>query len=455
MTIVELITAQRDFFNTHTTKDIPFRVTQLLTFKKLLKENEAELYAAIHADFGKSEFEAYVTEISQIYHEIHTFIKHIKKWSAKKYVRTNLANLPGRSYIAPEPLGTTLIIGAWNYPYALSLLPIVSAIGAGNTAILKPSELPSETSKIMARLINSTFPSNFLHVIEGDAHQTTELLSHRFDKVFFTGSTHVGRIVYEAAAKHLTPVTLELGGKSPTFVLADANIAISAKRIAWAKLLNSGQSCVAPDYILVDASIEKEFLAALKVEFDTYYSPAGKNENYVQIINDTHFDRLHGLIDANHTYSGGHVDKPRRLISPTILTDITFDHEIMKEEIFGPILPVISFSNLDTAIAQVNAKPKALSCYVYSNNKQAINTIVHHVSFGGGAINESIHHLANSNLPFGGVGTSGIGSYHGKFGFDTFTHYKSILHKPTWFELPIKYAPYTQTKLKVLKWLLE
>ncbi|MGL1900713.1 MAG: aldehyde dehydrogenase [Fibrobacterales bacterium] len=454
MNVTELISTQRDFFGTHTTKEIPFRIKQLRALKKMLEENETELYEAIYADFGKSEFETYIAEISQIYHEIHTFIKRIKKWNTKKRVPTNLANLPARSYIMPEPLGTTLIIGAWNYPYALSLLPAISAIGAGNTVILKPSELPTRTSNIMARLINNTFPSNYFHVVEGDVHTTTELLTQRFDKIFFTGSTQVGKIVYQAAAKHLTPVTLELGGKSPTFVLADADIAISAKRIAWAKLINSGQSCVAPDYIVVDKAIEETFLIALKAEFDTYYTPDQQNENSVQIINDSHFKRLQGLIDSNHLYCGGHTDTENRFISPTILTNITFDHDIMKDEIFGPILPIISFSDLDATIAQVNAKPKALSCYVYSNNKKAINTIVHRVSFGGGAINESIHHLANNNLPFGGVGTSGMGSYHGKFGFDTFTHYKGILHKPTWFEFPLKYAPYTKTKLKVLKWLL-
>lgn len=452
----EILQKQRDFFNSNETKNIDFRIKQLKKLKQLLKENEDLLYKAIYEDFGKSEFETYLTELSQIYHEINIFIKKIKKWSRKKKVSTNLGNMPARSYIIPEPLGNTLIIGAWNYPYGLSLIPVLSSLGAGNTVILKPSELPNNTSKVMAEIINSNFPNEYFCVIEGGVEETTELLNNKFDKIFFTGSIPVGKIIYQSAAKHLTPVTLELGGKSPTFVLSDCNIKISAKRIVWAKFLNAGQTCVAPDYVLVDKSIEQEFLSAVKNEIEEFYQNRGKiKENYLQIINVNNFDRLTKLIDDSKVYCGAEIDRNKRFISPTVLQNISFDDKIMEDEIFGPILPIISFTDIDKAIRQVKLRPKPLAFYIYSNNRKKINQLLNEISFGGGAINDSLIHLANSNLPFGGVGFSGIGSYHGKAGFDTFSHYKSVLHKSFWFEPSLKYYPYTQKKLNILKRILE
>lgn len=454
--IAQLISAQRDFFNGNQTKSVDFRIAQLKKLKKLLKENEQKLYSAIDQDFAKSEFETYVTELSLIYYELNEAIRNLRQWSARKAVETNLANLPGSSFIIPEPLGVTLVIGAWNYPYQLSIAPAIAALAAGNTVILKPSELPANTSNVMAELINAHFPREYFHVLEGGVEETTELLNQRFDKIFFTGSTRVGQIVYEAAAKHLTPVTLELGGKSPTFVLDDANINITAKRIVWSKFLNAGQTCIAPDYILVDQKIESKFLEAVKAEIEQFHSKHNpKRENYLQIINDRNFERLSKLIDHDKVYCGGEFDQESRYISPTVMRNVNFDDALMKDEIFGPILPVIAFDNLDEAIRQVKQRPKPLSCYIYSKSKKNQNRILHEISFGGGAINESVMHIANPHLPFGGVGFSGFGSYHGKAGFDAFTHYKSILRKPFLFEPPLKYPPYTKWKKKVIQWLME
>lgn len=456
MRLQDIHSKQQVYFNSNQTKHTGFRIEQLVKFKNLIKAHEQLLYKAIYEDFGKSEFETYTTELSLLYHETNIFIKNIKRWSKRKKVSSGLVNFPAKSYIIPEPLGVTLIIGAWNYPYLLSLLPAITSIAAGNTVILKPSELPSKTSELMSKLINENFSSNFFHVVQGGVQETTELLDMRFDKIFFTGSTSVGKIVYQAAAKYLTPVTLELGGKSPTFVLADADIKITAKRIVWAKFLNAGQTCVAPDYILVEKTIEKKLLEALKVEIESNYQiNESISENYLRIINLKNFDRLKALIDKDKIYTGGHTNKEKRLISPTILHDISFEDKIMKEEIFGPILPVLSFTDLDKTIKIVKEKPKPLSCYIYSKNKKKIDKLLQELSFGGGAINDSLMHLSNSNLPFGGVGFSGTGSYHGKSGFDTFSHFKSILHKPFWLEPTIKYAPYTRKKLNIIKWLME
>jgi aldehyde dehydrogenase (NAD+) len=456
MEIRDLLIQQQEFFNSNKTKNVRFRIEQLTKFKKVLKENEELLYKAIYEDFGKSEFETYLTELALLYDEINNCIKNIQKWSKRKKVSTGLINFPAKSYIIPEPLGTTLVIGAWNYPYQLSLVPSITALAAGNTVILKPSELPAKTSEVMAKIINDNFPSAYFYVVEGGVKETTELLEHKFDKIFFTGSIPVGKIVYQAAAKHLTPVTLELGGKSPTFVLADTNIKRTAKRIVWAKFLNAGQTCIAPDYVLVEKAIEEQFLAALKSEIEEHYKKSENiAENYLRIINTQNFDRLNELIDTDKIYCGGTTNRNERYISPTILQNISFEDKIMQDEIFGPILPVIAFTKLEDAIKMVKERPKPLSCYIYSKNRKTIDKLLNEISFGGGAINDSLMHLSNNNLPFGGVGLSGMGSYHGKAGFDTFSHYKSILDKPFWFESSLKYAPYSLKKLALIKWLIE
>ena len=456
MDILKIVTQQKNFFNSNSTKDINFRIENLKKLKRILKENEDKLYAAIYSDFKKSEFETYLTEISLIYNELNESIKNLQKWTSRKRVRTNFANFPSKSYIIAEPLGAVLIISSWNYPYQLALTPAISAMAAGNTVVIKPSEVPNNTSKILAQLINSNFDSNYLSVIVGGVKKTTELLKQNWDKIFFTGSTNIGKVVYKAAAENLTPVTLELGGKSPTFIFKDCDINITAKRIVWAKFLNAGQTCIAPDYLLVEKEIENQLLEALKKQIELTF-PVSKeiNENYVQIINEKHFQRLVSLIPKERIYVGGEYDIKERIIHPTILHNITFEDLIMEEEIFGPLLPVISFDKLDDVISKVKKKEKPLALYVYGKNNEVINKILNEISFGGGAINESLVHLSNPNLPFGGVGASGIGNYHSKAGFDTFTHYKSILHKSFLFEPNLKYLPFTKLKRRILKLLLE
>lgn len=456
MKIDQIFANQKHYFNSNATKGVSFRIEQLKRFKKLIKDNESLLYEAIYNDFGKSEFEAYTSELALLYHEINVCLKNIRRWSKKIKVSTGLANFPAKSYIIPEPLGVTLVIGAWNYPFQLSLVPAITSLAAGNTVILKPSELPSRSSKVMEKLINENFPQEYFCVVEGGVEETTELLKLPFDKIFFTGSIPVGKIVYKAAAKNLTPVTLELGGKSPTFVLADADIKMSAKRIVWSKFFNAGQTCVAPDYILVDKVIEHQLLDAIKEEIKSHYPDIDKlRSNYTRIINDKNFGRLTNLIDHAKLFYGGETNQDERLISPTVLNGVTFADEIMQDEIFGPILPVLSFTDLDVVINEVKNRPKPLSCYIYSKDQNTIDKLLKEISFGGGCVNDSLMHLTNSELPFGGVGFSGFGSYHGKSGFDAFTHYKSILHKPFWFEANFKYAPYSSFKQKVIKLLFE
>lgn len=455
MTIANIIEQQKFFFNSNQSKDIAFRTQQLLKLKKLLKDNEKAICQAIHSDFGKSAFEVYLTELSMIYHEIDFFVKHMKRLSRRQKVATNLINFPAKSYIIPEPLGTVLVIGAWNYPIQLSLLPAITALAAGNTVVLKPSEMTEKTAALMSQLINTHFPADYFYVYEGGVSEATELLTHRFDKIFFTGSTAVGKIIYQAAAKHLTPVTLELGGKSPTFVFADCDLATTAKRLVWGKFLNAGQTCVAPDYILVERSIEADFLDAVKKEIEkSYPNPLTLSENYLQIVNDKNLERVRQLIDSDKVFYGGQTDASKRLIAPTLMHNVNWDDAVMQEEIFGPILPVLAFDNLDNAIATVKAGEKPLACYVYGKNRENINRVLDELSFGGGAINDNMMHLTNNNLPFGGVGFSGTGNYHGKAGFACFSHQKSILDKPFWYESGLKYVPYSAVKKRVLRWLM-
>jgi aldehyde dehydrogenase (NAD+) len=340
-------------------------------------------------------------------------------------VATNLVNLPAKSFIMPEPLGVCLIIGAWNYPYQLSFGPAIAAIAAGNTVILKPSELPIRTSQVMAKMINENFDPAFFKVVEGGIPETNALLAERFDKIFFTGSVGVGKIVYQAAAKYLTPVTLELGGKSPAIITDAANLKLHVKRIIWAKFINAGQTCIAPDYILLPKSLEQEFLTLAKAEIANEQF-AVANDNYVQIINTKNVQRLANLLDPAKVFCGGGFNEQTRVFEPTIMQQVSFDDKIMQEEIFGPILPVITYENLDEAISEIKNREKPLSCYVFTSSTTLKNKIINELSFGSGAINECIMQITNSNMPFGGVGESGIGAYHGEFGFKTFSHFKSV-----------------------------
>ncbi|RFC54360.1 aldehyde dehydrogenase [Brumimicrobium aurantiacum] len=449
----QLVADQNSFFNTNSSKEIGFRIKQLKLLKSILKANEEAMNAAIYADFKKSKFDTFTNELALLYLDIDEAISKVRKWSKRKRVRTNMINFPAKSFIYPEPLGTCLVIGAWNYPIQLSFAPVIAAIAAGNTVVLKPSEVPSATSEIIAKMINDNFDASFFHVVEGGVEVTTNLLELKWDKIFFTGSVNVGKIVYKAAAQNLTPVTLELGGKSPAFITKSCNLDVAVKRLVWGKFLNAGQTCIAPDYVMVDASIKDEFLEKLKqriIEMDFAF----KNENYVQIINDKNYQRLKEMIDEEKLYYQGDFDESNRYFPPVIMHDVTFEDDVMQEEIFGPILPVITYDNISEAISAVKKLPKPLACYVFTGQRSVKHRIIDELSFGGGAVNDAIMHIVNSNLPFGGVGNSGIGNYHGKAGFDTFSHQKSVLDKATWLDPSIKYPPYSLKKLKIIRWIM-
>ncbi|KAF1857594.1 hypothetical protein Lal_00014603 [Lupinus albus] len=453
MKYAEILQSQKTFFNSHKTKDLNFRKTQLKKLKNLIKKHENQLYEAIYKDFGKSEFETFSTEISFIYKDIDYYLRNLNSLAKPKKVKTNIVNQLGSGKIYREPLGNCLVIGAWNYPYQLTLTPVVAAIAAGNTCIIKPSELPENTMKAMARLINENFDSAFLYVIEGGVEETTEILKLRFDKIFFTGSPRVGKIVYQAAAEHLTPVTLELGGKSPAFITENADLEVAARRIVWGKFINAGQTCIAPDYLYVQENIKPKFIEILLSEIKkrNYHENA---EHFCKIINERNFARLEKLINREKLIFGGETHREKRYISPTVLDHVTWEDTVMQEEIFGPILPILTYKNLDEAIQKVIEGEKPLSAYIFSNNAKEQTKILEKLSFGGGCINDTLMHISNHHLPFGGVGNSGLGNYHGKFGFDAFSHQKAILDKSIYLEPELKYPPYTDGKLKILKKLL-
>ncbi|WP_374363945.1 aldehyde dehydrogenase [Cloacibacterium sp.] len=453
MNYTEILQSQKTFFNSHKTKDLNFRKTQLKKLKNLIKKHENQLYEAIYKDFGKSEFETFGTEISFIYKDIDYYLKNLNSLAKPKKVKTNIVNQLGSSKIYREPLGNCLVIGAWNYPYQLTLTPVVAALAAGNTCIIKPSELPENTMKAMARLINENFDSAFLYVVEGGVEETTEILKLKFDKIFFTGSPRVGKIVYQAAAEHLTPVTLELGGKSPAFITENADLEVAARRIVWGKFINAGQTCIAPDYLYVQENIKPKFIEILLFEIKkrNYHENA---EHFCKIINERNFDRLEKLINKEKVIFGGETHREKRYISPTVLDHVTWEDTVMQEEIFGPILPILTYKNLDEAIEKVIEGEKPLSAYIFSNNAKEQTKILEKLSFGGGCINDTLMHISNHHLPFGGVGNSGLGNYHGKFGFDAFSHQKAILDKSIYLEPELKYPPYTDGKLKILKKLL-
>ncbi len=450
----QIVKKQRFFFNTHATKNLHFRKAQLKKLQTALEENEPLLHEAIYKDFKKSEFDNYTTELSLLYKDIKEARSNIFKWSRIKPVSTGILNFPASSYIIPEPLGVCLVIGAWNYPYQLSFAPVIAAIAAGNTVVLKPSELPTHTAAAMAKIVKENFDPAFFTVVEGGVEETQELLKQKFDKIFFTGSTKVGKIVYKAAAENLTPVTLELGGKSPAIITESCNLKVSAKRLVWGKFLNAGQTCIAPDYVLVHKSIEQQFLEQTKKEIISQHF-AFENDNYLQIINNDNFERLTKMLVPEKIYYGGETNKETRYIQPTIMENVTMEDAVMQEEIFGPILPVLTYETIEEAIAKVNSLPKPLSCYLFTKSSATKKKVLKEISFGGGAINETVMHISNSELPFGGVGKSGIGNYHGEAGFKTFTHCKSVMDKPTWLDPSIRYYPHTLFRLKLMRWFMK
>lgn len=448
--IPELIQAQRKFFSTGKTRDRDFRIQQLQSLERAIVANQDKIVAAVQSDLGRAAFEAYF-EIATL-SEIKLALKQLKKWMKPRRVTTSLDVFPASAWVQPEPLGVALIIGPWNYPFQLMMSPLVGAIAAGNCAVLKPSEYAPEMSKVVTELVRSTFDSDYIAVVEGDAQTSQELLAQKFDHIFFTGGTEIGRIVMQAAAKHLTPVTLELGGKSPCFVDASVRLDYAAKRIAWGKFINAGQTCIAPDYILVDAAVKDEFIVQLKkAVLELYGDNPAVSPDYARIVNQRQLDRLKALLSSGTIVIGGHVNDADRYLAPTVLDNVDWNDSVMESEIFGPILPILAYDNLDDAIALVNERPKPLALYIFSKSDNVQTTIVNTISSGGVCINDTVLQVSVGNLPFGGVGDSGTGSYHGKASFDTFSHDRSFLKRSILFDLDWRYAPYTDDRLKFLK----
>ncbi|WMJ22152.1 aldehyde dehydrogenase [Paludicola sp. MB14-C6] len=450
MNIDTIVQKQREFFNSNATKSVSFRKTQLQKLEHTIKSNEQAIYDALKEDLNKSEYETYLTEVSMVLSEIHTALKHIDRWVKPNKKPTSLANFPAKSYTIHEPYGVALILSPWNYPFQLALAPVVGAIAAGNCVVLKCSKNSEHTSEIIAKMISENFDSKFIYCVN-TRESYDEILAQKYDYIFFTGSERVGKIVMRAASNHVTPISLELGGKSPCFVDNSADIDLAAKRIIWGKLLNSGQTCVAPDYVLVDAKVKDQLIAKMQEQITIMYQNPLMNQDYPKIISKDHFERLTGLIQREEHKLGGASDEALNKIAPAIFTKATFDSEIMKEEIFGPILPIISYTNLDEVITTVKGRAKPLACYIFAQEKAYSDKIVHEVSFGGGCINDTVMHLVNHNLPFGGVGSSGMGGYHGKYSFDTFSHEKSVLKNKTIFDVPLRYAPYQMKNLPTIK----
>ena len=440
-----IVANQRAFFLSGATLDVDYRIQALKKLQTALLENEEKIAQALRSDLGKSPEESYMCETGIVLAEISYMLRHIRGFAKEKTVPTPLAQFASRSYKKPMPYGVTLIMSPWNYPLMLTLDPLVDAIAAGNTAVLKPSAYSPATSALLKELIDRLYPEEYVAVVTGGREENACLLEEKFDYIFFTGGKTVGRLVLEKASKHLTPVTLELGGKSPCIVDASAKLELAARRIVFGKFLNCGQTCVAPDYILCHASVKDKFVECLKAEIHRQYgSDYINNSLYGKSISKRHFDRITGLINTEKVVLGGGSDAASQKIEPTIMDNVTWDDAVMGEEIFGPVLPILTYESTDDVIETVNSHDKPLALYIYAEDKAVIRKITSRCAFGGGCVNDCIIHIATSNMGFGGMGESGMGSYHGKTGFDTFTHYKSIVDKKTWMDLPMRYQPYNK-----------
>lgn len=454
MSYANTIELQRQYFNKHITKDLAWRITQLQQIKKLIIENETALCEALAKDLSKPYQEAWLTEVSFITSDVDHTLKHLKSWSKTKKVSTPLLAMPSRSYIQPEPLGSVLIISAWNYPLQLLLAPLVAVIAAGNCAVLKPSELAVTTAELLNELIPKYLDNQAVSIVQGGVEETTELLACKFDHIMYTGNGQVAKMVMTAAAKNLTPVTLELGGKSPVYIDSSADIKMSAQRLAWGKWMNSGQTCIAPDYIMINEDILNEFLTEITKQVALMFTDSPKNsKHYGRIINQRHTERLSKYLNDVTVSHGGEIDINERYIAPTIVVNPSLNSDLMQEEIFGPILPIITVSNIDHAIEHIVKNDKPLAAYLFTKNQEDEKKWLSHVSAGSVAINDVMMFTAVTELPFGGVGASGMGQYSGKSGFDNFSHLKAIIKRPFIKDLPLRFAPYSGIKLRILRWL--
>ena len=451
----EIVAAQKAFYDTGKTLDLKYRVDALKALLNAVIVHEGKLLDALHEDLGKSGCEGYMTEIGMCRDEIRFLLKGLPRWIKPRTVKTPIAQFAAHSFVWPEPYGNALIVSPWNYPVLLSIDPVAGAIAAGNTVILKPSNYSKATSQALSEILSGIFPPEYVSVVLGGRAENADLLAQKFDYIFFTGSVDIGKLVMEAASKNLTPVSLELGGKSPVIIDDTVDIKLTARRLAFGKYINAGQTCVAPDYVYVHASKKDALIEALRAAIAEFYPGGIEDVNLPHIISEKHFDRLTGLLAGEKIVIGGQSSRDTLRIAPTVLDGITQSSPVMGQEIFGPILPLLTFTDINDAIKAVKARPKPLAMYLFTQDKALQTRVLREVPFGGGCINDTIIHLATPHMGFGGVGESGMGAYHGKLSFDTFTHYKSVVDKKTWMDMPLRYAPFDAKKEKILRMFLK
>lgn len=450
MTIEEIVAKQRAFYLSGATRSFEFRQKALRKLQSAVRENEDKIAEALFKDLGKPPFESYMSETGMVLDEVRYQLKHLRGWMRDKRVRTPLAQFHSVSFVSPEPYGVVLIMSPWNYPILLCLDPLIGAISAGNCAVVKPSAYTPATSQVIADILAEIYPPEYVAVIQGGRQENTALLEQKFDYIFFTGSVGVGKVVMEAASKHLTPVTLELGGKSPTIIDVSADLSLAARRIAFGKVLNGGQTCVAPDYVLIEEQVRDEFIEHFRSVLEEFF-PNGNHEGMARIVNEEHYQEKKELLLGQKVAIGGGFDDRTMRIEPTVLVDVDPDSRVMTEEIFAPILPVLTWRKLEKAIEFVRSRPKPLALYLFTGDRSVEERVLASCSFGGGCVNDTVIHLATPYMGFGGVGQSGMGSYHGKHSFDTFTHYRSIVRKSTWLDLPFRYRPYSEGKFRMIR----
>ena len=448
-----IIKSQRDFFNTNITKSVEYRLQMLQRLKKIINANEEKILSALYNDLSKSKSEAYMSEVAMVYAELDEALKKVREWSRSQRARGTIGTFPAKNYVFSEPYGIVLIMSPWNYPFNLAIAPLIAAISAGNCAVIKCSKESKYTSNLIKEIINNTFDKKYIYCVDSDI-EYNDVIYQKYDYIFFTGSSRVGKIIMRAASKNLTPVSLELGGKCPCIVDESANIKIAAKRIVWGKLLNAGQTCVSVDYVAVHNSVKEKLIKCILKEIKSRYHDALNSNTYPRIINEHHYKRLLNLIKVEKNIIGGRADEFSRKIEPVVLPEADFEDEIMKEEIFGPLLPIIEYDDIKKLIRTIKEREKPLACYVFTKYEKTARHIIKSISYGGGCVNDVVLHVSNHYIPFGGVGNSGIGSYHGKYGFDTFSHKKSVVWNETMLDLPIRYAPFNLLKFRMLKYIL-